>query len=132
MNRATRSFRVQLCGAGALALALTALVLMGARAHAAASPPALEGVVNLNSATAEELRLLPGVGRARADAILAIRKRRGGFKSLDELTQVKGIGKAMLERLRPHLTLSGRTTAGRPTAHHRAPPAKRGGASGHR
>ena len=71
----------------------------------------LTGVVNLNTATVEELQLLPGIGEARARAVIAMRKERGGFKSVNDLLLVKGIGKAGLDRLRSHLTVSGKSTA---------------------
>ena len=71
----------------------------------------LQGVVNVNTASVQELQLLPGVGEARARAIVDLRKQRGGLKSLDELRDVKGIGDASLEKLRPHLSLDGKTTA---------------------
>ena len=63
--------------------------------------------VNINRASAEELQRLPGVGPAKAEAILSARAQRGGFESLEELRDIKGIGPAMLERLRVHLVLSG-------------------------
>ena len=63
--------------------------------------------VNINRASAEELQRLPGVGPAKAEAILSARAQRGGFDSLEELGDIKGIGPAMLERLRTHLVLSG-------------------------
>ncbi len=72
---------------------------------------ALTGVVNLNTATVEELQLLPGIGEARARAVIAMRKEQGGFKSVNDLLLVKGIGKAGLDRLRSHLTVSGKSTA---------------------
>lgn len=75
-----------------------------------AAAQAAEGVVNVNTATAEELVRLPGIGLAKANAILDYRKERGAFKSVDELRQVKGIGDAALERLRPHLATEGKTT----------------------
>jgi competence protein ComEA len=90
--------------ASALVLAL-GLVLAGA---AAAD---LKGVVNVNTASSEELQLLPGIGESRAQAILQERKRKGGFQSVDELVAVRGIGDAALARLRPHITLKGKTTA---------------------
>ena len=62
--------------------------------------PSISGVVNLNTATPEELQLLPGVGEVRAVAIIAKRKERGGFQEVDELLQVRGIGQAMLKRMR--------------------------------
>ena len=100
--------------AGWRTLAACVLVLAlvsGAGAFAAESQPELTGVVNLNIASSEELQLLPGIGEVRAAQIVAIRKERGGFKSVSELTEVKGIGDAMMERLRGHVTLSGKTTA---------------------
>ena len=71
----------------------------------------LTGVVNVNSATAEELALLPGVGPAKAQAILEHRKAHGAFKRIEDLSEVKGIGDKALERMRPHITLDGKTTA---------------------
>jgi competence protein ComEA len=71
----------------------------------------LQGVVNVNTASVEELQLLPGVGEARARAIVDLRKQRGGLKSLGDLRDVKGIGDASLERLRPYVAFDGKTTA---------------------
>jgi len=82
-------------------------------AWAAESQPDLKGVVNINTASAVELQLLPGVGEKRAAEIIGIRKSKGGFQSIDELVEVKGLGEAMLDRLRPHVTLKGKTTAHR-------------------
>lgn len=92
---------------GAVLVALLALLATGG-AQAAGT---LSGVVNVNTASAAELQLLPGVGEARARAIVAERKSRGGFRRVDDLVEVKGIGDSLLERLRPFLTLSGQTTA---------------------
>ena len=97
----------------ALALALLtsmALVLAGP-VLAADSSPSLTGTVNVNTATAEELQLLPGVGEARAKAVIALRVQRGGLKSIDELKDVKGIGDIALERIRPFVATKGKTTA---------------------
>jgi len=91
----------------ALGLAL-ALALAAAPAFAAGT---LSGVVNVNTASAEELQLLPGVGESRARAIVSVRAARGGFRSVDELVEVKGIGLVLLERLRPFVAVEGKTTA---------------------
>jgi competence protein ComEA len=62
--------------------------------------------VFLNTATADDLRRLPGIGEKRADAILALRLRLGGrFRSVEDLLKVKGIGRATLRRLRPLVRL---------------------------
>ncbi len=96
-----------------LALALLTafgLALAGSSLAEDASPQ-LVGTVNINTATPEQLELLPGIGEARAKAVVSMRKQRGGFKSVDELTEVKGIGEAALERLRPFVRTEGTTTA---------------------
>ena len=59
--------------------------------------------VNINTADKETLVLLPGVGPATAEAILAYRKDNGNFKSVDELVKVKGIGDKSLAKLKPYL-----------------------------
>lgn len=59
--------------------------------------------LDLNRATADDLELLPGVGPALARRIVAERQRRGGFRSVDEVTRVKGIGSRTLARLQPLL-----------------------------
>lgn len=93
-----------------LALALLSLCVVAGAARAA-DAPRMAGVVNVNTATVEELQILPGIGEARARELVALRKQRGGFKSVDELKEVKGIGDASLERLRPFVRLEGKTTA---------------------
>jgi competence protein ComEA len=59
--------------------------------------------LNLNSATLEELDALPGVGRARAAAIVQYRAEHGPFSNVEELTRVPGLGKGALQRLQPHV-----------------------------
>lgn len=96
----------------ALALALLCAAGLGlAAGPAPAADSALVGVVNVNTASAAELQLLPGVGESRARAIVDLRKQRGGFKAVEELMEVKGIGPVALERLRPFVTTQGKTTA---------------------
>lgn len=57
--------------------------------------------VDLNTASAEELDKLPGIGPATAEAIIRHRETRGRFRSVTELLEVRGIGEAKLEQLRP-------------------------------
>ena len=62
--------------------------------------------IDLNSADAETLaRSLSGVGLSKAQAIVRYREQYGPFESLEELTEVKGIGPAILERNRDRLVL---------------------------
>ena len=62
--------------------------------------------VNLNTATRDELVELPGIGPAKAQAILDYRAQHGGFKSVDELKDVKGIGAKRFEKLRAEVSVS--------------------------
>jgi competence protein ComEA len=88
------------CGFSVLALPLAL----------AAASAALSGVVNVNTASAEELAMLPGVGQARARAIVELRQQRGGFKRVEDLLEVKGIGEAGLAKLKPYLAIEGKST----------------------
>jgi competence ComEA-like helix-hairpin-helix protein len=96
-------------GVALLHLPLIGLLAVLAPSFARAAK-AVEGVVNLNTAPPEVLALLPGVGPAKAVAILAYRKRRL-FRTVDELVRIKGLGRKMVRRLRPHLAVAGPTTA---------------------
>lgn len=57
--------------------------------------------VNLNTSSAAQLEILPGIGPAMSARIIAYRQENGGFKSVDDLDNVKGIGEKRLEKLRP-------------------------------
>jgi len=101
---------------GRTAAAFAALLWLAAapaQSQTPTPPDGPNGVVNINTATAEELELLPGIGPARARAILEYRKVRGAFAKVDDLREVDGIGERSLELLRPHCVLTGKTTAGR-------------------
>ena len=67
---------------------------------ASGSAPAPGGLVDLNTATVEQLDTLPGVGPVTAAAIVAWRDANGRFTSVDQLGDVDGIGPARLEKLR--------------------------------
>ena len=85
-------------------------------APAAQTPPAASmsapapaehmGKVNINSASAETLQKeLSGIGAGKAAAIVAYRDESGAFTSVDELIEVKGIGKSLLDKNRDRLTI---------------------------
>jgi competence protein ComEA len=61
-----------------------------------------EARLDVNVAPAYELALLPGIGPKTAEAVVADRTANGPFRSLDDLTRVKGIGPATVEEIRPH------------------------------
>ncbi len=65
--------------------------------------------INVDRATASELERLPRIGPVLAVRIVADRRQRGPFGSLEGLDRVRGIGPKVLEALRPHVTFSGGT-----------------------
>jgi len=65
--------------------------------------PAPEEKVDLNSATAEDLEKVPGIGPTLAERIVAFRDEHGRFEKVDDLLNVRGIGTRSLERIRPHV-----------------------------
>jgi competence protein ComEA len=66
---------------------------------------AAAAAVNLNTATKDELVALPGIGPAKAQAILDYRSKNGAFKSIEELKDVKGIGAKRYEQIKGDLTV---------------------------
>lgn len=65
-----------------------------------------QGLLDLNRATEQDFDALPGIGPKLAERIMAHRQSVGGFHSLDELREVKGIGKKKFERIRPLVTVT--------------------------
>lgn len=61
--------------------------------------------VNINTATQSELEAVKGLGPVKAKAIIEHRDAHGKFKQVDELDQVKGIGKATVDKIRGELTV---------------------------
>jgi competence protein ComEA len=87
-----------------IALALCTLLVFGSAAAASAtqgSAQAEKAALNLNSATVEQLETLPGIGRKVAERILEYRTKSGGFKKIEELMNVKGIGEKSFLKIKP-------------------------------
>lgn len=80
-------------------------VLSGQPAATGGGSTATSGPVSLNSATAEQLDSLPGIGPALAQRIISFRETQGPFTSIDQLGDVPGIGPSKLEQLRSLVTL---------------------------
>lgn len=65
--------------------------------------------VNINTANLEELKTLPYIGPAKAQAIIDYRQANGPFRQIEDLKKVKGIGDGILNKVRAEVTLSGAT-----------------------
>jgi len=87
-------------------LALSALLIvaptMSAQTPAVPSAAAeRKATINLNTATLDQLETLPGIGRKTAERILEQRQKSGGFKKIEELMNVKGIGEKSFLKIKP-------------------------------
>lgn len=95
----------------AVAVLISLFTLCPAIADDAGAQPASKGaVVNINTADASQLALLPRIGPAAAKRIVEYREANGGFKRTTDLMQVKGIGDKTFELISPYLVTEGKTT----------------------
>ena len=86
------------------------LILVSVLAALPAAAETAKKVVNINSADASELALLPRVGPSVAERILDYRKENGPFKKIEDLMLVQGIGEKTFQLLKPYLAISGEST----------------------
>ncbi len=98
-----------------------ALCAISAALPAKKKPPAAP--INLNTATSDELQLVPGIGPVTADKILQMRKSYGAFKSVDDLLAIRGLGAKRLEKMRKYLTV-GKSAPGKNAQPQQPAPAK--------
>lgn len=63
-------------------------------------------IINLNSATLEQLDILPGIGPSKAMAIMEYRTKYGEFRSLEQIMEVKGIGPKVFEKMKERITIT--------------------------
>ncbi|HFU3947075.1 TPA: helix-hairpin-helix domain-containing protein [Streptococcus suis] len=80
-------------------------VVASTTASSAMSQEGNESKVNLNTATEADLQTISGIGAKRAADIVAYREANGGFKSVDDLNNVSGIGDKTMESIRPYVTV---------------------------
>ncbi|MGN0143967.1 MAG: helix-hairpin-helix domain-containing protein, partial [Clostridium sp.] len=62
-------------------------------------------IININSATIEELKSINGIGESKAKSIVEYREQTGGFKSVEEIKNVDGIGEKMFEKIKESITV---------------------------
>jgi competence protein ComEA len=82
------------------------------RTEIAAQPPR-RGPLDLNRASANELESLPGIGAVLARRVIEFRTSAGGFRSVDDLRQVKGIGAKKFDRVRPLVMVAAPASKGK-------------------
>jgi competence protein ComEA len=91
-----------MCGTLAFTMPASASTFTARQQDATAAKPTL----NLNSATIDQLETLPGIGRKTAERILEHRTKSGGFKRIEELMNVKGIGEKSFLKLKPLISVT--------------------------
>jgi competence protein ComEA len=94
-----------ICGA----LLSTSLAAQSPSTDAAQTQATSKPALNLNTATVEQLEALPGIGRKTAERILEYRTKSGGFKRIEELMNVKGIGEKSFLKLKPLIAVPAKT-----------------------
>ena len=93
---------------------LIALPALAANLQSQSPPPAAAAapskpVINLNTATIDQIETLPGIGRKTAERIIEYRTKAGGFKRIEELMNVKGIGEKSFLKLKPLIAVPPKT-----------------------
>jgi competence protein ComEA len=101
--------RIMMAAIAAIALSTTALSAQG-KAPAPKPTATTAAPVNLNTATADQLATIPGVGPKMAERIIDYRQKNGGFKKIEDLMNVSGVGEKSFLKMKPLITV----TAARP------------------
>jgi competence protein ComEA len=85
------------------------VTVQAGQGNARRTPPAAAAAaapVNLNTASVAQLETLPGIGKSTAERILEYREKSGGFKKIEDLMNVRGIGEKSFLKLKPLVTVT--------------------------
>jgi competence protein ComEA len=98
--------RTMIAAIAAIALSAAALGAQGS-APATKTTATAAAPVNLNTATIDQLATIPGVGAKTAERIIAYRQKNGGFKKIEDLMNVSGVGEKSFLKMKPLITVAG-------------------------
>ena len=102
----TRTIVATMVAAGMMLMAVGGSVVRAEQQQQQGAAQPANQLVNLNSAAAADLQKLPGIGAAMAARIIDYRQKNGGFKKIEELMNVQGIGEKVFLRLKPLVTVT--------------------------
>ena len=89
----------------AVLMLFAASCLVGSLAAADMNSASGTELVNINDASVKELAVLSGIGKKKAEAIIAYRNENGKFESVDDMKKVKGVGKKTFEKIKNSITV---------------------------
>ena len=97
--------RIMIAAIAAIALSAAAAGAQG-RAAAPKATATAAAPVNLNTATMDQLATIPGIGVKTAERIIAYREKNGGFKKIEDLMNVSGVGEKSFLKMKPLITVA--------------------------
>jgi competence protein ComEA len=97
--------RIMIAAIAAIALSAAAAGAQGRATTAKATATAV-APVNLNTATMDQLATIPGIGVKTAERIIAYREKNGGFKKIEDLMNVSGVGEKSFLKMKPLITVA--------------------------
>ncbi len=88
---------------------ITFFMMVAGAAVAEETRKVITGKLNINEASKQDFSLLPGIGEKTSHRIVKYREELGGFKAIEQMKRVKGIGDAVFNKTREHLTTTGKS-----------------------